>query len=151
MISEFQTMRPKAERLLLNKLMEHGSLNIAKPGVRVQQGTAYIFGSVPNLIQKKLAGEIVNRFEGVSDVVNMLRVIPLIVIEDEDMKKHIRRALAKNPNIDESRLSVEVINGRVYLDGLASTAAEKRLVEQTVWASPGVRDIVNKIKVPSCH
>jgi len=144
---QFQTT--DAELALLNRLREHGLLEIADLEVRVRQGTAYIEGSVPNLKQKKLAGELASRVEGIREVVNMLRIMPLPVVDDESLKQHLKRALVRNPRIDHTKLSVEVINGVVYLGGFASTAAEKHLAEHEAWATPGVRDIINKIEVLS--
>jgi len=151
MSPEFQTMNLGTEQLLLSQLREHGLLEIAELGVHVRQGIAYIEGTVPNLKQKKLAGEIAKKLRGIHDVVNMLRITPLPVIDDESLKKHIRRLFARNPEINESKISVEVIDGVVYLGGFVSTAAEKRLAELEVWAASGVRDVANKIEVLSAE
>ncbi|MFQ6122785.1 MAG: BON domain-containing protein [Dehalococcoidales bacterium] len=151
MSAEFQTMHPRAEQLLVNQLREHGLLEIAELGVRVRQGIAYIEGAVPNLRQKKLVGEIASHVEGIRDVVNMLRITPLPVVDDESLKKHIRRLLTRNPKIDEDNISVEVMDGVVYLGGFVGTAVEKRLAELEVWAASGVRDISNRIEVLSAE
>jgi len=131
------------------KLEDHELLDIAELEVRVRGGVAFIEGTVPNLKQKKLAGEVAAQVEGIRDVVNMLRITPLPVVDDENLKKHIRRALARNHKIDVSRISVEVVDGVVYLGGFVSTAAQKRLAEQEVWSAAGVKDIINKIEVLS--
>ena len=142
-----QVKNPEAE--ILNRLKEHGLLEIAELEVRARRDIAFIEGAVPNLRQKKLAGEIARKVEGIHDVVNMLRITPLPVIDDESLRKHIRRALSRNPRIDISRISVEVVGGVVHLGGFVSTAAQKRLAEQEVWSAAGVRDIINKIEVLS--
>jgi len=139
------TRNPETE--LLNRLEEHGLLEIAELDVRVRGEVAFIEGAVPNLKQKRLAGEVASQIEGIRDVVNMLRIIPLPVIDDESLKKHLRRVLVRNPNIDDAKISAEVINGVVSLSGSVSTVTEKRLAEQEVWATAGVRDIVNKTEV----
>lgn len=135
------------EQLVLDRLKEHGLLDIAQLEVRVRQGVAYIKGVVPNLRQKRLAGEIAGKVDGVRDVVNMLRIAPSPIVGDDSLRRHISRALARNSMIDETKVSVEVINGVVHLSGFASTAAEKRLAEDEAWAAPGIRDIVNNIEV----
>ena len=135
------------ESELSKRLREHYLLEIAELGVQVRGGVAFIKGTVPNLKQKKLAGEVASQLKGIRDVVNMLRITPLPIIDDESLEKRIRRALARNSNVDESKISVEVVNGIVYLDGFVNTAAEKRLMEQEVWATAGVKDIINKTEV----
>lgn len=145
----FQLTDREAEQLLINRLQEHGLLEVSEPEVWVRQGTAYIEGTVPNLRQKKLAGDIARQVNGIREVVNRLRITPLPVLDDDSLRKHIRRALVRNPKIDESRVTVAVMNGVVYLGGFASTAAEKRLAEQEAWSTPGVREIVNRVEVLS--
>ena len=149
MLLEFHTADPEAERLILNRLGEHGLLEIAELEVRVRQGIAYIEGFVPNLRQKRLAGEITSQAEGIRDVVNMLRITPLAVVDDDNLRQHIQRALSRNPKLAKSKVSVEVMNGVVYLGGFVNTATEKRLAECEAWAAPGVKDIINRIEVLS--
>jgi osmotically-inducible protein OsmY len=143
----FQTRNLEIE--LSKSLEEHELLDVSELDVRVRGGIAFIEGTVPNLKQKRLAGEMAGQVEGIRDVINMLRVTPLPVIDDESLKKHIMRLLTRNHKIDKSRISINVINGIVYLGGFVRTATEKRLAEQEVWAAAGVRDIVNKIGVLS--
>jgi len=141
------TINPEVE--ILSRLEEHGLLEITELEVRIRRGIAFIKGTVPNLRQKKLAGEIASEVDGIHGVVNMLRITPLLVIDDESLRKHIRRALSRNPRIDISRISVEVVDGVVHLGGFVSIAAQKRLADQEIWSAAGVRDIINKIEVLS--
>jgi len=148
MTPEYQTVRnPEVD--ILDSLEENGLLEITELDVRVRGEVAFIEGAVPNLKQKWLAGEVAARVKGIRDVVNMLRITPLLVIDDESLKKHIRRVLTRNSKIDMSNISVEVANSVVHLNGSVGTVAEKRLTEQEVWAIAGVRDIINKIEVLS--
>jgi len=149
MMPESQGAGAELERAVLDRLREHGLLDIAELKVRARHGVAYIEGTVPNLKQKKLAGEVAKQVEGIHDIVNMLRVASLSVVDDSSLKKHIARALARAPGIDESRVSVEVLNSVVHLGGFVSAAAEKRQAEDEAWAAPGVRDIINRIEVLS--
>jgi osmotically-inducible protein OsmY len=87
--------------------------------------------------------------DGVKEVINLLRIAPQPIRDDLSLKEHIRAALTRNPRIDDSRVSVEVVNGRVYLKGSVNTAVEKRLAEDEVWATPGVRDILNQLEILS--
>lgn len=137
------------ERAVTSSLDEHGLLEIDELDVHVRRGVVYLDGFVPNLKQKRLAGEVASQVGGVRDVVNLLRVAPLPVVSDDTLRQHVRRALARDPRIDTSKITVEVANGIVYLGGFAGTATEKRLAEHEAWAAPGVRDIINRIEVLS--
>jgi len=145
--SETRTLESEISK----RLQAHHLLEIAELVVRVRGGVAFIKGTVPNLKQKKLAGEITGQVNGIRDVINMLMITPLPITDDESLGKRITQALARNPNVDESKISIEVVNGIVFLDGFTNTAVEKRLVEQEVWATAGVKDIVNKIEVISAR
>jgi len=147
MYLESETRRLESE--LSKRLVEHHMLEIAELEVRVRGTVAFVKGTVPNMKQKRLAGQVAGQVEGIREVVNMLRITPLPIIDDGSLEKRLTRALARNPNVDNSKISVEVSNGIVFLKGFANTAAEKRLAEQEVWAAAGVIDIINKVEVLS--
>ncbi|HET7637577.1 MAG TPA: BON domain-containing protein [Ktedonobacteraceae bacterium] len=54
------------------------------------------------------------------------------------------RALSSSEGI---RISVEVEGSKVILRGTVRSYAEKKAVEETAWASPGVTDVENRIVV----
>jgi len=149
MSPEYQTLDSTFEQTIYNRFNEHGLLDVSDLEIRVRQGIAYVKGFTANLKQKRLAGEIANKVDGIRDVVNMLRIMPLPVMDDDSLRKHIRRTLSRNPRIKDAKISVEVVSGRVYLSGFVKTAGEKRLAENEIWATPGIRNITNKIKVLS--
>lgn len=147
MYLESETRRLESE--LSKRLEGHHMLEIAELQVRVRGTVAFIKGTVPNLKQKRLAGQVAGQVEGIRDVVNMLRITPLPIIDDESLEKRLTRALVRNPNVDYSKISMEIVNGIVFLGGFANTAAERHLVEQEAWAVAGVKDIINKVEVLS--
>ncbi len=149
MSPESQTPDFAFEQTIYNRLNEHGLLEVSDLEMRVRQGIAYIKGFTANLKQKRQVGEIASQVEGIRDVVNMLRVTPLPVMDDRSLEKHIRRTLSRNPRIEDAGISVEVLSGRVYLSGFVKTADEKRLIENEIWAVPGITNITNRIKVLS--
>jgi len=152
MSAGYGTLNSDLERTLLNRFQEHGLLEIGKLAVRVQSGIAYINGCVGSLKQKQLATNLASQIDGIVDVVNMLRVTPVSLLDDEALEEHIRNALNRNPKLNESRITVKVVNGHVYLEGVVTTATEKSIAESEVWAAPGIRGMTNSIKVVcECH
>lgn len=135
------------EQAVRRSIQEHGLLEVDELDVRVRRGVVYVDGFVPNLKQKRLAGEVSSQVAGTREVVNLLRVAPLPVVSDDTLRQHVRRALAHDPRIDTSKTTVDVVSGVVYLGGFAGTATERRVAEHEAWAAPGVRDIINKIEV----
>ena len=135
------------ERLLAERLGGLASLDLAEIAVRVRHGVAYIQGFIPNVRQKRLVGEIAAQVEGIHRVVNMLGIAPMAVVDDETLKKHLMVALARNPNVKEARIIVAVVEGNVRLSGSVMTATEKCIVEEEVWATSGVRCVINEVQV----
>ncbi len=146
-MSEEIERRDSQERLLLERLGEHGLLQTAGIAVRVRDGVAYISGSVPNCSKKRLAAGIAREVEGVSDVVNTLRIAPMIVVDDDSLGRHLRQAFNRSRRIDGATVSVSVAHGLVRLVGFVATAAERCTVEDEVWATPGVRALSNELEV----
>lgn len=137
------------ERTIMNNLGEYGLLAISEIEVRVRDEVAYVEGCVSNLTQKKLVEEIIVEIEGIHQVVNMLKITPMAVVDDESLLELIRSALEANPQINDATISIEASNGCAYLQGFVRTAAEKCRVELEIWATCGVRSVTNDIHVLS--
>ncbi len=137
------------EKAILERLDEHGLLELAELTVHYRAGTAFVEGTVSNLRQMWLIGEVVRQIPGVAEVVNKLRVVPLLVLDDKDLKEQVKATVSRNDKINKPDISIEVNNGVVYLIGIVNTAVEKHLVEHEIGAIPGVRGIVNEIQAVS--
>lgn len=146
--TEARATNLETEGLVTDRLREHGLLETAGLEVRIRQGVAYLKGIVANWRQKRLVGEVASQVEGVHGIVNMLRVAPLTVVDDDTLRERIRQALARAPLLAGASVSVEVVSSVVYLEGLASTATEKHLAEGEAWSVAGVKDVANRIEVP---
>ncbi len=149
MIQDNQVRNFEAGRDIQERLAQRGLLDCVELAVRVRERVAFLEGSVPNVIHKRTIEEVALTACGVSEVVNMLRVAPMAAVDDATLRMRLRRALAKNTIIDETRLSVEVTIGCVHVRGLARTAAERCAVENEVWAVAGVRGVTNEVQVLS--
>ena len=141
--------RKGLEGLLLECLHKHGVLECGSLKARVVKGVAYLNGFVSNRQQKKLAGEVCSRLEGIRDVVNMLRVVPLPFVDDHSLEAQVRQTLAGLLRVDVGKIAVQVVGGAVRIGGCVANMREKRLVEDRVWAISGVRHVVNNLVVLS--
>jgi len=115
--------------------------------VDVVGGVVYLRGSVPSYYEKRVATEIANRIKGVVDVINELRVAPVTPRTDLDIAADVRAALTRDVWVDESKISVDVTNGVVYLAGTVDSYTEKSYAESDAWSVPGVIDVVNNIVI----
>ena len=66
---------------------------------------------------------------------------------DSDIFHEVCEALTDNPRLDATGIEVEVENGCVHLRGKVSVRADKREAERCVEFLPGVRDVMNELRL----
>ncbi len=132
-------------------------------------GTATIQAEVDSVAIKRLVLERLAATKGVSGIVDRLRVKPAVVMSDDGMLDHLRKAYYDEPSFrhlrikereggavkpirdafEEARgeIEIEVKKGVVILNGRAPGLATKRLAGVLAWWVPGSRDVVNGIAV----
>ena len=134
-----------------------------------QDGTATIQAEVENVAQKRLALERLAATEGVSAIIDRLRVKPALAMSDDGMLDHLRKAFYDEPSFRQlalkeregqqvrlvrdalpkasGEIEIEVKKGVVILNGRVPGLASKRLAGVLAWWVPGARDVVNGIAV----
>ncbi len=147
-------VQPKSEAVRLEKLLQQqikrqAEFDQADIAVRVQGRVAYITGCVGGLRHKRLAGEMAAHFEGIGTVVNMLRVAPMVHVDDDKLREHILEAFAGNWRVNETSVLVEVGHGVVHLRGVAKSMAELCACEEEAGSTPGVDRVVSHLQLRS--
>jgi len=66
---------------------------------------------------------------------------------DERLREDISERLMEADNIDSSEVSVQVVSGKVNLEGTVPDRYMKHAIEDLVDACPGVQDIDNRVRV----
>jgi osmotically-inducible protein OsmY len=132
-------------------------------------GTATIQAAVDNVAIKRLALERLARTQGVSAIVDRLRVKPSMAMSDDGILDHLRKAYYDEPSFRQFALKeredgkvtlvreafmetrheidIEVKKGVVILNGRVPGLASKRLAGVLAWWVPGSRDVINGIAV----
>jgi osmotically-inducible protein OsmY len=140
-----------------------------KPTLTIDaEGTATIVAEVDNVAVKRLALERLAATEGISGIVDRLRVKPALAMSDDGILDHLRKALYAEPafaqlaikereggktklvrSAPETRgeIEIEVKQGVIILNGRVPGLASKRLAGVLAWWVPGARDVVNGIAV----
>jgi osmotically-inducible protein OsmY len=133
------------------------------------EGTATVEAEVDNVTIKRLALERLAATEGVSAVIDRLRVKPASPMSDDGILDHLRKAYYDEPSFYELALKereggklklvrdafetargaieTEVKDGIIVLDGRVPSLAAKRLAGVIAWWVPGARDVINGIAV----
>jgi osmotically-inducible protein OsmY len=98
----------------------------------VNNGSVLFTGSIGTIEQKVLATKLAWEIKGVREVVNELQVTEDISLRDtaKDLaaSAQLRAALIGDPKISSLNFSIDVVNGIVYLAGVASDDMEKERV-----------------------
>lgn len=66
---------------------------------------------------------------------------------DDRINEEVCRRLTESPAIDAGEIEVTVDNGAVKLSGTVREPEDKRLSEELVEQTPGVREIHNQLRV----
>jgi osmotically-inducible protein OsmY len=118
--------------------------------VEVSDGIVKLDGAVPSAVARSAAVADAEVVAGVTDVVNAMRVfIPEsnLLPTDADIKVSLGNMLAANPDLDPSRISVMVMDGRVDLEGSVDAHWKKSFVEELVAIHKGVEDVRSSLTV----
>ncbi len=122
-------------------------------GFRVQGSTVTLVGAVTNPVLKSSAQNVVKGVEGVTQVVNQIKVLPV-----SDFDWQIRRAMARtiygDPQIGtrygyQSLPSIHILveNGHVTLEGVVANTFDKNLIGIRANSVPNVFSVTNNLQV----
>ncbi|HAV61597.1 MAG TPA: hypothetical protein DCY13_04435 [Verrucomicrobiales bacterium] len=111
----------------------------------VRDGIVTLMGKVDNYVAKLAAGRDAKNTVGVTHVINLLKVRPDSLIEDQQLEETVAAALQRNPYLELSDLDVSVRNSRVMLSGEVDNTFEIAEAYRTVARVNGVADISNDL------
>jgi hyperosmotically inducible periplasmic protein len=119
---------------------------------RVDGSTVTLMGQVTRPTLKSDAGNVVKRIEGVEKVENQIQVLPLSPMDDR-IRIAVYRSVYGQPGLDRYALQavppihIIVENGKVALEGVVSTEADKDMANIRAKGVPGVFSVVNNLRV----
>ncbi len=111
----------------------------------VRDGYVTLTGDVDWNYQREVARNQISSVLGVTAVSNLINVKPRVA--KSDVSKEINRALHRNADLESSHVQVDVSGGKVTLSGNVKAWYERKLVEDAVWAAPGVTQVVDNLRV----
>ena len=119
---------------------------------KVDGGTVTLLGDVVNPVLKSDAGRVVKRIEGVTQVVNNIRVLPLSPFDNRIRRAEYRAifgyaglyryAMGALPSIH-----IIVDNGHVTLEGVVANQGDKNIAGIRANGVPGVFSVTNNLQV----
>jgi osmotically-inducible protein OsmY len=117
-----------------------------KVKVTVAKGWLTLEGEVEWYYQKRAAEDAVRLLNGVRGVTNKIIVATRKVLP-ADLKMKIEAALRRNAEMDAKKITIDAVDGQVILSGTVRSWIEREDAINAAWSAPGVRDVVDKIRV----
>ncbi|MGX7670117.1 BON domain-containing protein [Plantactinospora sp. DSM 117369] len=115
--------------------------------VTAANGWLTLRGEVERGYQKRAAERAVRRLTGVRGVTNLIAVAPAGDLNEEDLKRDIRSALARRIDIDADLIEIDVDEGTVVLTGEVRSWLEREEAERVAWAAPGVGEVEMRLRL----
>ena len=119
--------------------------------VEVTEGRVLLTGSVEQIDERIEATKLAWSIEGVNEVINEIQINNdegiLDYTDDLIMKTKINAKLLLNKDILNLNYSVEVVNGIVYLIGIAQSQEELDSVINISESTYGVQNVINYVRL----
>jgi osmotically-inducible protein OsmY len=113
----------------------------------VRGGHVTLTGEVDRLFQKQAAARRVGELDGVTGIVNQIRVRETAGARARDIEREIVGALKRHASIEAAKVRVSVAGSKVTLDGTVDALHERDLIEDAVRHTAGVTEVVDNLAV----
>jgi hyperosmotically inducible protein len=152
-----ETLSPESQDRLVREV-RHELIMLPYFGVfdnlsfRIQGRTVILEGQVVQPVMKKDAENSVKQIEGVEKVVNNIEVLPPSPMDDRIRRAVYRSIYSYGPLFKYGGMAVPPIhiivrNGRVTLEGVVDSEADKNLAGMRANQVPGTFQITNNLRV----
>lgn len=132
-----------AQILKWNSMLRHTDIQ-----AEVRNGHVTLTGDVDWAYQKHAAASRIEELQGVASIFNQIKLRQKTdPVGARDVQKQITSALHRHANVEASKVRVSVADGKVTLDGTIDAYCERELIEDAVWATAGVKQIVDNLTV----
>ncbi len=123
--------------------------NLMTPDAAVQaevrNGFVTLTGDVEWNFERETIKNQISHLAGVRGIDNRIELQPRV--SEKDVSKSIARALHRNADFERSHVKIDVNGGTVIITGDVQAYYEKELIEDAVWAAPGVTEVVDQLRV----
>lgn len=113
--------------------------------VKVQQGWLTLTGEVRWNYQRTAAVADLRKLRGVTGITNDITIKPQV--HAGDISNRIEDALKRHAYLEAKDVRVQVHDDKVTLEGLVPSWADRKTVEKAAWATPGVRQVEDHLRV----
>ena len=137
------SVRQALEKALIRDPRVHG-FDVAPV---VENGVVTLTGEVDNLKAKRAAAEAARNTVGVARVMNLVEVRPTILRDDVELGAALLGALARDPLVQSSDISVDLEDGIATLSGTVNSPFEQMHAADVAARVRGVLEVRNDLSV----
>ncbi|MBB3545171.1 MULTISPECIES: BON domain-containing protein [unclassified Rhizobium] len=113
--------------------------------VRVQNGWVTLEGKVEWQYQRKAAADSIRDLAGVVGISNLITVAPRAT--SGDVKRRIEEAFRRDAELEARAIRVNVLDGKVTLDGTVKRLSERKAAENAAWSAAGVKSVEDHLRI----
>ena len=113
--------------------------------VKVEGGWITLTGKVEWNYQRGAAETAMRNLVGVRGVLNQIQITPAVTVAD--VRQRIIASLKRDAEVEAQRITVQVDDHKVTLEGKVRTWAEREAAERAAWSAAGVTSLVDHITV----
>ncbi len=136
------------------KLVQHNAHELLTGiNVEVIEGRVHLTGVVNSTETRVDAVRLAWQVEGVKEVINEIKVVPIQqkklkdIAHDSWISTQIRSKMLFNTDIRSINFSIDVVQGTVYLMGIARNQNELDALTELASTTPGVDKVVSYVRV----
>lgn len=130
-----------------NAFLYDPRVNSFNINAEVENGIVTLTGAVDSPKARKSAEADAKNVVGVFSVKNYLKVRPVVIPPDNQLRSDLTNALLRDPYVEKFEIDIAVDNGVVTLDGAVDTYFEKVQAEDVISRVKGVVAVNNNITV----
>ena len=134
---------------ITDKFIQEDASLITSVDLSVNDGAVLLTGKVKNFEKKMLITRLSWEVKGVKEVINEVQVSSRVSIKDvaKDVaaSAQLRASLISDPDISSLNYSIDVVNGTIYLAGVASDENERNRVVSHAQLTRFTKKVVNYI------
>jgi osmotically-inducible protein OsmY len=145
LIGQKGTADDEIAKRAINAISWNVSIPRDKVQVKVQDGWITLTGKLEWQYQKNAAAEAVRGLAGVVGVANQIEITPRASVSD--IKRRIEDALKRDAETEAQAIRVNVLNGKVTLEGMVRAWSERQAADRAAWSSPGVKTVEDRISI----
>ena len=134
---------------ITDKFIQEDASLITSVDLSVNDGAVLLTGKVKNFEKKMLITRLSWEVKGVKEVINEVQVSSRVSIKDvaKDIaaSAQLRASLISDPDISSLNYSIDVVNGIIYLAGVASDENERNRVVSHAQLTRFTKKVINYI------